>query len=109
MDCSNCSISYNKIIFIDVPHGWSKKIPRGGGAKGWKFPRGMGGAHEKNFHRVIKDMIDRTCTRHNYVDYFICSTTKIRIRCTIDALARKNLKLFVSNVLFFAGSSLSSL
>jgi len=30
------------------PHGWSMEIPRGWGAKRYKFPRGMG-ANKNNF------------------------------------------------------------
>ena len=59
------------------------------------------------FHRVVKDAID--CTRHTQV--YICGLFWFvaQQKLEIDVLSRKNLKMFVSNVFFFAGSSLSSL
>ena len=85
------------------PRDGHRKFLGGGWAKEQKFSRGTGVPTRRIFHRVVKDAIDRT--RHTLWIFLICSITKIRSRCPFK---KKKFKMFVSNVFFFAGSSLSS-
>ena len=101
-----CIVWFQKIP-PPPPPGGSMEIPRGGGGGGLKGRnlQGVWGVPTRRiFHRVVKDAIDPT--RHTCIYGFFWLVAQQKLE--VDALSRKKkFKMSVSNVLFFARSSLS--
>ena len=79
------SCDSRKYPYPSPPGGqWKFLGGGGGGAKGQKFTRGMGGAHKKNFPQGCKRR-DRSYETYLYIWIFLIgSTTKIRSRCPFE-------------------------
>ena len=78
----------------------------GGVAKGLTFPRGMESAYERNFSQGCKR---RDWSYETYLSICGLFWFVAQQKLEVDALSRKkNFKMFILNILFFAGSSLSS-